>query len=259
MEKNEENKENRKSRCCCCDDRKSLSDSEEKKIINETTRMEDDSLNSTIDVEKKKDDLNEYFFSLSNKKYTDEELLNMDIYEINIGFHPTKIPNDGSISFHPFFYLKLNNEDEIGLVIQYTKLNPEKSEKTHMYEGIEYLEKNYKIFEAELINIFKKIKVNFMASKYLIPYYIANMNLRDFFQKIMPVQGMWTQNSFNIKNHACIHFCVDALKKLQLKGKKPEIIAEYKKYIFKVIEYGKQSKYYKYYKNGFEQLFNLIK
>ena len=54
----------------------------------------------------------------------------------------------------------MDNEEEIGLVIQYLKLNKDELENTHMYEGIEYLEKDYQMFEAELINIFKNIMLN---------------------------------------------------------------------------------------------------
>ena len=106
----------------------------------------------------------------------------------------------------------MDNEEEIGLVIQYLKLNEKELINTHMYEGIEYLEKDYQMFEAELINIFKNIDVEFIGSKYLIPYNITNMNLSNFFQKIMLNQNEWTQENFNIKNHACIDFCINALE-----------------------------------------------
>ena len=61
----------------------------------------------------------------------------------------------------------MDNEEEIGLVIQYLKLNEKELINTHMYEGIEYLEKDYQMFETELINIFKNIDVEFIGSKYL--------------------------------------------------------------------------------------------
>jgi hypothetical protein len=188
--------------CCGCCDRlcgKSYNKKDEETIINYTGRNTyKDNYNSnnmsisnnltnltnlTNDFEEKNNDLNIYYFGRSGKKYTDEELLKMNIYEISIGFHPTKILNNELISFHPFFYLKLDNEEEIGLVIQYLKLNKDELENTHMYEGIEYLEKDYQMFESELINIFKKINVDFIASKYLIPYNITNMNLRKFSKK----------------------------------------------------------------------------
>ena len=64
--------------------------------------------NLTNDFEEKiNNDSNIYYFGWSDKKYTDEELLKMNIYEISIGFHPTKILNNELISFHPFFYLKI--------------------------------------------------------------------------------------------------------------------------------------------------------
>ena len=115
------------------------------------------------------------------------------------------------------------------------------------------------MFEAELINIFKNIDVEFIGSKYLIPYNITNMNLSNFFQKIMPNQNEWTQENFNIKNHACIHFCINALEHLNLKGKKAKIdVEKHKEYIFNIIEKEKESKYYEKYKEGFEKLFELL-
>ena len=74
----------------------------------------------------------------------------------------------------------MDNEEEIGLVIQYLKLNKDELENTHMYEGIEYLEKDYQMFEAELINIFKNINFELIGFKYLIPYNITNINLINF-------------------------------------------------------------------------------
>ena len=104
-----------------------------KKIDNVSRKNNDNSNNLTNDFEEKiNNDSNIYYFGWSDKKYTDEELLKMNIYEISIGFHPTKISNDELISFHPFFYLKLNNEEEIGLVIQYLKLNEKELINTHM-------------------------------------------------------------------------------------------------------------------------------
>ena len=104
----------------------------------------------------------------------------MNIYQISIGFHPTKILNNELISFHPFFYLKLDNEEEIGLFIQYLNINDEELINTHMYKEIEYLEKDNQMFEAELINIFKNINFELIGFKYLIPYNITNINLINF-------------------------------------------------------------------------------
>ena len=153
----------------------------------------------------------------------------------------------------------MDNEEEIGLVIQYLKLNKDELENTHMYEGIEYLEKDYQMFEAELINIFKNINVEFIGSKYLIPYNITNMNLRNFFKKIMPNQNEWTQKNFNINNHACIDFCINALENLDLKGKRTkEKIQEYKRYVFNIINKERESKYYEQFKTAFDRLFDLL-
>ncbi len=49
-----------------------------------------------------------------------------------------------------------------------------------MYKEIEYLEKDYQMFEAELINIFKNINFELIGFKYLIPYNITNINLINF-------------------------------------------------------------------------------
>ena len=78
------------------------------KIDNVSRKNNDNSNNLTNDFEEKiNNDSNIYYFGWSDKKYTDEELLKMNIYEISIGFHPTKILNNELISFHPFFYLKI--------------------------------------------------------------------------------------------------------------------------------------------------------
>ena len=85
------------------------------------------------------------------------------------------------------------------------------------------------------------------------------MNLRNFFKKIMPNQNEWTQENFNINNHACIDFCINALEHLNLKGKKTKIkIEKYKKYVFNIIEKEKESKKYYVYKEAFERLFELL-
>ena len=49
-----------------------------------------------------------------------------------------------------------------------------------MYKEIEYLEKDYQMFEAELINIFKNINFELIGFKYLIPNNITNINLINF-------------------------------------------------------------------------------
>ena len=185
----------------------------------------------------------------------------MDINEISIGFHPTRIPNNRGISFHPFFYLKLENEREIGLVIQYLKLKNEELINTHMYDGIEYLEKDFQMLEAELCDLFRIIEEEFLISKYLISYNISRMNMKlnNFFQKIIPNRNEWTQENFNIQNHACIHFCINALENLGLKGKKTEEkIQEYKRYVFNIINKERESKYYEQFKKEFDKLFELL-
>ena len=261
--------------CCDYDKKETNLDDRNKKVNNmsrkgskkknkKSDQIElDNTLNDTTlnDTQTEIADLNKDYFSYSPKQYSDEELLNMDINEISIGFHPTKIPNNRGISFHPFFYLKLENEREIGLVIQYLKLKNEQLTKTHMYEGIEYLEKDFQMLEAELCELFRIIEEEFLMSKYLITYSISRMNMKlnNFFQKIIPNRNEWTQENFNIQNHACIHFCINALENLKLKGKKEkEKIQEYKNYIFNIINKERESKYYEQFKTEFDKLFKLL-
>ena len=254
--------------CCCCDDdRKETNEDDRNEKVNSMSRKVskksdyfelDNTLNDTQTVSV---DLDKDYFSYSLKQYSDEELLNMDINEISIGFHPTKIPNNRGISFHPFFYLKLDNNKEIGLVIQYLKLKNEQLINTHMYEGIEYLEKDFQMFEAELCDLFRIIEEEFVLSKYLITYNISRMNMKlnNFFQTIIPNRNEWTQENFNIQNHACIHFCINALENLDLKGKRAkEKIQEYKRYVFNIINKERESKYYEQFKTEFDKLFKLL-
>ena len=255
--------------CCCCDDdRKETNEDDRNEKVNSMSRKVskksdyfelDNTLNDTQTVSV---DLDKDYFSYSHKQYSDEELLNMDINEISIGFHPTRITNNKGISFHPFFYLKLENEREIGLVIQYLKLKKEQLINTHMYEGIEYLEKDFQMLEAELCDLFRIIiEEEFSISKYLISYNISRMNMKlnNFFQKSIPNRNEWTQENFNIQNHACIHFCINALENLDLKGKRTkEKIQEYKRYVFNIINKERESKYYEQFKNGFDKLFELL-
>ena len=63
--------------------------------------------NLTNDFELKNSNLNIYYFGRFGKKNIDEELLWMNIYQISIGFYPTKILNNELISFHPFFLFKI--------------------------------------------------------------------------------------------------------------------------------------------------------
>ena len=131
-----------------------------------------------------------------------------------------------------------------------------------MYEGIEYLEKDFQMLEAELSDLFRIIiEEEFSISKYLISYNISRMKMKlnNFFQKIIPNRNEWTQENFNIQNHACIHFCINALEYLDLKGKKTEEkIQEYKKYVFNIIDKERESKYYEQFKKEFDKLFELL-
>ena len=93
--------------------------------------------------------LEDYYFGRPEKnEYSDEDLLNMEIQEIIFGIHPTAYGEDLSQkSFHPFFYLQLNNEDcqDFGVVIHYIHVPQDATkDQIHLYgeNGIEFIEKN---------------------------------------------------------------------------------------------------------------------
>ena len=98
---------------CCNAERKETNEDDRNKIINnKSTKVpkKSDSIeldNTLNDTQTGSVDLNKDYISYSLKQYSDDELLNMDINEISIGFHPTRIPNNKGISFHPFFLFKI--------------------------------------------------------------------------------------------------------------------------------------------------------
>lgn len=157
--------------CCDCE-RKCLDKKTSKKLQNDN-----DETRTTIFDEY--DEQN--YFLLENKIYDDEELLNMKIIEINFGIHKTEITsgsNIGNISFHPFFFVKLNNPKTIGVIIQYLKIEEKKHNLTHFWEenGVEYLEKKRKNFELEYLNFIKKVsKKDLTIDDWLINYNIFEL------------------------------------------------------------------------------------
>lgn len=245
--------------CCDCE-RKFLDKKASKKLQNDN-----DETRTTI--------FNEYdeqnYFLLENKIYDDEELLNMKIIEINFGIHKTEITsgsNIGNISFHPFFFVKLNNPKTIGVIIQYLKIEEKKHNLTHFWEenGVEYLEKKRKNFELEYLNFIKKVsKKDLTIDDWLINYNIFELQtvkittLRDLFNKIIPKKGIWLQNNLNPLTHGCIHFCIEAIKNLGIKKEKNEI-QEIKERMRNVLDCTKNQKYYENYCKGFNELFKEI-
>ena len=127
--------------CCGRSEGKVLDKERQKKL-----QYDNDTTINNINTE---DDEQNYFL-LENKIYDDEDLLNMKIIDINFGIHKTEITsgsNIGNISFHPFFYVKLNNPNKIVVIIQYIKIEEKMHNLTHFWEenGVEYLEKKKKI------------------------------------------------------------------------------------------------------------------
>ena len=252
--------------CCCPDDRK-VPDKEEtyKNLQKELDQTKTDYGDEDDEHAKK----NQNYFYMEDKLYDDEELLNMKIIDINFGIHQTKITsgsNKGNISFHPFFYVKLNNKKDIGVIIQYLKIEEQSHNLTHLWEenGVEYLEKNKKKFELEYLNFIKKVsEIDLFIDDWLINYNIYDLQdvqittLRDLFNKIIPKKGIWLQNKLNPLTHGCIHFCIEAIKNLGIKKKKNQI-KEIKERMRKVLDFTKNQKYYQNYCNGFKELFKEI-
>ena len=80
-----------------------------------------------------------YFARPMENEYTNNELLSMNVVEIILGVHPTRYMKDSNInkSFHPFFYLKLDNQDieNFGVVVQYLKVPKNvNEEQKYLYE-----------------------------------------------------------------------------------------------------------------------------
>ena len=57
-------------------------------------------------------------------------------------------------SFHLFFFIELKNELNIGVVVQYLKIEEKEKDKAHIWEddGVEYLETNIKNFKTQYLN-----------------------------------------------------------------------------------------------------------
>jgi hypothetical protein len=182
----------------------------------QSTNGDENSL--TLDEKPKIED---YSFGRPKKhKYYDLDLYVMPIEEIIFGIHPTiykKKNGDFEKSFHPFFYLRLYNEDSenFGVIVQYIVV-PEDADATqiHLYEknGVEFIEKTYDVFENEMRLIFYRINVTIEnLSKWVISYksieFGPNMTLKNFFEKAIPEKGVFTQDKLKGLQKTCIEFC----------------------------------------------------
>ena len=280
--------------CCYCGRRKPLNKDEIKKRNDEfdntmddiTSDNNNDSINPAIkanivngiqndsqkDNTNKKDNINYYFRRPIKNQFKEEELLKMNIIEINLGIHLTLIENSKNKSFHPFFFIKLNNPKKIGVIIQYIKLSKEEKKLTHLYEedGVEYLEISNSDFIKEYTQRIKKIsKSDLLVDDWLINYNsceLGNITLEQFFNKIIPKKGEWAQKKLNPKTHGCIHFTIESIKKLGIKKDEIEI-KPIKERMRKVLDNirlestndKKKILLYQKYEEAFNELFKVIK
>ena len=211
-----------------------------------------------------------YFRRPMKNNYTNNELFSMNIEEIILGVHPTfyKKGEKCHKSFHPFFYLKLFNEDieNFGVIVQYLKVPKDVlEEQHHLYEknGVEFIEKNYDEFENELKLIFDNVEgLNMLnISNYIITFSSSQfdkMTLGDFFLKAIPEREEWTQDKLKGFKKTCFDFCRNTIEKLNVKKKKKKAIEKTKNNLANMIDIAKDEKYYDKYKEGFEALFNNI-
>ena len=197
----------------------------------------------------------------------------MQIYEIYLCIHPTvyldKKNNKLEKSFHPFFYLKLINEDsnDFGVVVQYIVIPKDaKKEQIHLFEedGVEFIEKPFREFENEIKLIFYRgighvINIEDYTIKYAsYQFENKNMTLGEFFQKAIPEKGIWLQKYLMGLKKNCFEFCINTINKIGVHKKRERAIKKVKRNIEKIIDGAKNSKNYERYVQGFENLFNAI-
>ena len=272
--------------CCCCDcleGRVATKDSK-KKDKQKANDIEKNSLNQSTDtsntfsmIEKDiySDDINleDYYFRRPViNKYSNNELYSMDIAEIYLGFHPTIFKdknNKFEPSFHPFFYLKLTNEDDeyLGVVVQYNIVPKDAQyEQIHLYEeeGVEFIEKSIKEFEREIKIIYHLATgVVFNINEHIVKYSYSSkqfpeMTLGEFFQKAIPEKGVWLQRYLKKLQKTCFEFCLSTIQKIGVKKKKKNAITDIKENIKNLLDRSYYAKYYERYNKGFELLFDEI-
>jgi hypothetical protein len=144
----------------------------------------------------------DYFSRPVRNAYLDQELLDMSIIEILLGIHLTKISGKskekGEKSFHSFFYIKLKNNKNMGVIVQYIVLPKDDINiQTHLVgdNGIEYLEKDWSNFEKEYLYFIQKVsKEDLTVYDWVIKYDKIDLRdintLREFFILINPVAGV---------------------------------------------------------------------
>ena len=246
---------------------------EKKKIINENVL---DNTKSTVSTDEDKEiTIDDYYFGIPEEnKYSDEALLGMKIERILFGIHPTLYKKDMSQkSFHPFFYLELNNEyvENFGVVVQYVKVPDDIKTKNqvHFYEEIEFIEKIYSDFENELKNIFNLagIKEIFKGiSEWIIKLSLdksesESMTLKNFFEKTIEKNEYlqeFIMNKDNSKRKTCFDFCCNTIQRLEVKKKKKEALKTIKSNMEKALILAKGANFYDKYLEGFNEIFNLI-
>ena len=276
-------------KCCGCDDENDTSNilSEEQTVknnkiiiklsrnnINMLKSQKDDDISYSSDFQNFEYELEEkdfYFARPMKNEYTKNDLLSMNVVEIILGVHPTRYWTDSNLnkSFHPFFYLKLDNEDseDFGVVVQYLKVpnNVITEKQNHLYEenGVEFIEKKYYDFENELKIIFSYAENMNIPNidNYLIKFNCFDfdrMTLGDFFKTSIPEKGIWVQNKINPLDRSCFAFCKNTLEAIKIRKKKKNSIKEIKNNLKSVIDKAKGAKYYEKYVEGFKILFNSI-
>ena len=188
---------------------------------------------------------------------------------IILGIHPTFYEDkEGKRekSFHPFFYLKLYNEDnqEFGVIVQFINTQGAENEQVHLYEknGVEFIEKNYSDFETELKLIFRRIIRETITNinQWLIcfkSFEIPKLTLADFFKTALPEKGEFVQEKLRGLQKTCVHFCILAVQRLGLR-KKAKSIEKVKSKMEKVLNEAKGAKSYNRYVEGFNTLFQVI-
>ena len=231
--------------------------------VNTFSMITNDSIYDDIKLE------NFYFRRPVENKYSNNELYSMDIEEIYLGIHPTiyKKDNQYEKSFHPFFYLRLPNEEDeyFGVVVQYIVV-PEDAddEQIHLYEedGVEFIEKSFKEFQDEIKLIFYTATGDvFIINDYTVKYnskQFQKMTLGEFFHRAIPEQGVWLQKYLFKMQKTCFEFCMSTIKKIGVKKKKKKAIEVTKNNIKKIIDKSEDAKYYDRYVKDLEKLFDEI-
>ena len=163
--------------------------------------------------------------------------------------------------------MRLINKDEedFGVVVQYIVVpNDAKREQIHLYEpdGVEFIEKSFGDFETETKYIFyHAIEHSININDYIIRYSsknFENMTLGEFFQKAIPIKGIWLQRYLIGLRKNCFEFCISTINKFGVQKKKKTSIERIKRNIREIIDTAQDSKHYQRYVEGFENLFRTI-